>query len=191
MNYCSNCGAKVKPGASFCRSCGANLPLEENNNLNSKIFASNNDDTLIDAYIGKNSDEIKVEKFSIYSFLFRSSYFVYRKMWLLFGIRLLLIILLIVLLDLFDFGTPLDVFNIVVIFNIVVACNFRKIYLNHVKRKVKRIKLKNSDKSMEELKKICSKKGGTNLIFAMIVVFFHLFIISKILHSFLMPICCK
>ena len=33
MNYCLNCGAKVKPGASFCRSCGANLPLEENNNL--------------------------------------------------------------------------------------------------------------------------------------------------------------
>ena len=169
MNYCPNCGAKVKQEDSFCKMCGANLSLEENNNLNSQIFTIDNDDTLIDAYIGKNSDKIKTEKFSIYSFVFGASYFVYRKMWFWVFIQFVVIVV-----SALFFSDYFDVINS--FFNIVVACNFKKIYLNHVNRRINSIKIKNPDKSIEELKKICIKRGGTTLIGAVIITILFVFI---------------
>ena len=48
-------------------------------------------------------------------------------------------------------------------FNVVVGLLVNKIYLSYAKKKIAVIKTSNSQKSIEELKSICSTKGGTSV----------------------------
>ncbi len=171
MNFCPNCGTSLQGGESFCGICGTKLSVGKNNIVQNQggyqnYENINNDDAFIDAYIGKNINIIKNNSFSTNVFFFGSIYIFYRKMWLL-GFLWLVISIIIGLFIPFSSIIQLAI-------NIVIALQFKKIYLNHVREKVKKIKSENPGKSKEELLMICSKKGGTTIV---PVVIFSIFLV--------------
>ena len=160
MYKCRRCGAIIQNGDNFCRSCGINL-------LNQKVLCELkeekvNDNELINAYIGKNADKLK-NGFSICSLFGGTVYFFYRKMWLL-GITWILVNYL------FGLYLPSAFLYLFVIFDIFIAFNFKKYYLNYVKEQIKKIKIYNNYLDNNDLKELCQKNGGTSIIALIITI---------------------
>lgn len=145
----------------------------------SQNYSQINNDELINAYIGVNAEKLRKGKFSLWTCLFGTAYVFYRKMWLLgFAWHLLnmfiSLITIFVTLKIFNvvelfqsstYSTPaIIVFVISCILNIIVSFLFKKLYIKKATKKVEKIKQRNSDKTNEELKKICAKKGSTTVI---------------------------
>jgi len=112
----------------------------------------NNNDDLIDAYIGKNVDKIKSKSFSFLTFLFGALYIFYRKMW---GMAFLYM-----LISLFASVIPFGS----LILSIVFAVKFKDMYLKKATERLEKIVTDNPGKSRDELRKICAQKGGTTLV---------------------------
>ena len=150
-------------------------------NSNYNNIVQNNDDDLIDAYIGKNADKIKNSKFSVLTFFFYSIYLLYRKMWLLGFIVIAINIVSMIFLK--------SVSSIVIFATkMVMAFNFSKWYLNNVREQVQKIKSGNSGKTRDELIAICKKKGGTTIIPVIIYIVIELIVIIISVFSILMTI---
>ncbi len=181
MNNCPKCGSVVNQGESFCKVCGSQISssndLDQNqvNNNQNLQFNSNynnivqDDDDLIDAYIGKNSNMIKNSRFSIFSFFFNPIYSFYMKMWLLGFIVITINVAFMMFLESVSYSINYSIsylvsYIVMPVTNLVVAFNFNKWYLNKVRKKVQKIKAKNPEKTKDELIVICKKKGGTTII---------------------------
>ena len=125
-----------------------NLMVDNNNQVNNQSvnndINSNVDEELVRAYVGEKYDKIKNSSFSLPTFFLGSLYLFYRKMYLYGWLMMLL--------------GPLSFIGF-----IIFAIKFKDVYLKDVSKKVNKIKLKNSNLSNEELKNICSKKGGTSI----------------------------
>jgi len=186
---CPNCGFKVNENENFCRSCGTrvrqtsqNDSTVENNinkpntgydyhsqfqNVNNVQDINNPGNNyyaeLIDAYIGKNADKIKSGKFSWPSFFFGVLYVLYRKMWLLW-------LIIVAISAVASLIIPLPALIEYIISGIIIGLIFNKVYVNKVRKKVEKIVRENPGKTKEELKAICSKKGGTTIIPVLIIV---------------------
>ena len=175
---CGNCGSNVNPGDMFCQNCGAGI----NNSKNSQNTIIN-DEVLVDAYIGKNIEELRKGNFSWCTFFFDVFYVFYRKMWL-FGILYLLsylvvfalLIVLIVILvkqtnEITFIQNYVKYYFIIyggisltsLALRLIFSFKFKKSYLKHATKKVEQIKIRNMGKTNEEIKKACSKKGGTSI----------------------------
>lgn len=158
--YCSRCGTKLVEQANFCKNCGNKI---ENSHHYQYDYSSNyshvGEDDLQKAYVGSNYEEIKNTKFSIPSFFLGFYYMLYRKMWLL----ALLYLIVTVAVGILTFYKVAYVSLISLGFIILVAVNFSKIYLYTVEKRIEKIKQKNSDKSNKELLEICRKKGGVSI----------------------------
>lgn len=175
---CGNCGSNVNPGDMFCQNCGAGIN-NSNNSQNTVINA----EILVDAYIGKNIEELRKGNFSWCTFFFDVFYAFYRKMWL-FGILCLLsylvwaflIVILIVLLvkqtnEITFIQNYVKYYSIIyggiiltsLALRLIFSFKFKKAYLKHATKKVEQIKVRNMGKTNEEIKKECSKKGGTSI----------------------------
>ncbi|MGN1358004.1 MAG: DUF2628 domain-containing protein [Bacilli bacterium] len=136
--------------------------IQNNQNNNSNIppqqsFTSNtfaDDDELLRAFIGNNYDKITTRPFNFAGFIFNSLYMFYRKM---FGYAILVFILNLIVLNV------IKKYAITLAFNIVIGLFVNKIYLAYAKKKIAIIKANNPQKSIEELKEICSTKGGTSI----------------------------
>lgn len=177
---CLKCGNLVNENASFCSVCGSPLSQNQVNASNGYDyhiqFQSQNNDQgdnkvdLIDAYIGKNIDKIKSGKFSFTTFFFGALYVLYRKMWLLGLIWQICIIALSFL--------PTPIYYICTMaLSVFFSIRFNEMYLNKVKQNVEKITSWNLDKSKEELKNICSKKGGTTIWPVIIVLIIYVSIL--------------
>jgi len=173
--YCSNCGANIEYGEAFCKECGTRVASQSTNyNVfqDFNTFTNNyvniiSDEQLIDAYIGKNAEQIKKGGFSIWSFLFGMFYVIYRKMWLLSTVGI--VISLVANLFLPTFAT-----YIVGAFGWAVAFQFNKWYLENAKENVEKIKNENFGVSQQNLIEICRKKGGTSIIAVVIAAICYL-----------------
>lgn len=113
-----------------------------------------NDDELLRAFIGNNYDKITTKSFNFAGFFFTSFYMFYRKMFL-YGFLLFLVNLIV--LNVINFSI------VIILFGIVTGFFVNKVYLYYAKKKITKIKLENPQKSIEELKEICSTKGGTSV----------------------------
>lgn len=138
------------------------------------------DEELLDAYIGKNINEIKNKSFSWCTFFFNSIYLLYRKMWL-YGFGLLFGVLIL------DFFLPyiggLATVGAIILFSI----KFKEWYIKDAIEKIEQIKISNPGKTKEELKELCRKKGGTTII--PVIVYIVIIILIPIVLSFiLLPI---
>ncbi len=154
--YCEHCGTKLNKKDSYCSKCGSKIKvLHDNANINDTINYYDQD--FIDAYIGKNKEKIKTNKFSFPTFFFGIWYLLYRKMWL-FSIIWLTIICIFNCLDL-DY-TEIILLVICLFF----ALLFNKLYLRKANRKVQKIRNKYKDKSNEDLIKLLKKSGGTTVV---------------------------
>lgn len=175
--YCPRCGSKYEDGEKFCKYCGE--PLE--NQINEKYDIPQpekiTDETLEKCFVGPNYDKIKSEKFSFPAFFFGAYYLLYRKMWL----YALLYFTVIILINIF-----VEKYVLILIFgiSILIGTLFNKIYMKHTKRKIEKIKVKNSDKTQEELLRICKKEGGNSPFTVVIIIFVFIIIFGVILTIF-------
>lgn len=129
-----------------------------------------NDEELVDAYIGNNADKIRKGGFSGYTFLFGFFYTLYRKMWLLTVIWYLGALMVLLFLPSFSALTY--------VINLFICIKFNDLYLKNVRENVNKIKIENSEKSYEELKQICAKKGGTSIVAVIIAVVVYILLMS-------------
>ncbi len=115
-----------------------------------------NDEELLRAFIGDNYEKIMTRPFNFAGFFFTTFYMFYRKMFL-YGILLFIVNLIIS-----NFIIK-NSFIVSILLGIVVGFLINKVYLYYAKKKIDKIKLENPQKSNEELKNICSTKGGTSV----------------------------
>lgn len=120
-------------------------------NINNNSY---NDEDLLKSFIGNNYEKITRSPFNLVGFFFTSLYMFYRKMFL-YGLLAFLINLVILCLA--------NNYLVTYAFNVIVGLFINKIYLSYVKKKIATIKSKNNLKSVDELKNICSSKGGTSV----------------------------
>lgn len=177
--YCPRCGSKCIENEKFCRSCGE--PLKQEWNTNQYYPSSDNynynysnitDETLEEAYVGPNYEKIKKGRFSIAAFFFGIYYLIYRKMWLYALGWLALIIAGNILISEYVSILSLGIF-------IAAGIGFNKLYMQHVKKKIEKLKDQYSNRSKEELLKICKEKGGVS-VGGVIFIFFLIFTIAII-----------
>ena len=138
----------------------SNANNTETFNINNNT--SNENDDLINAFIGDKADKIRNDSLSLWTLLFGDIYFLYRKMWLYAFIWM--VIQSIASICLSTLGSLISL-----VLNVVLAFKFRDIYLHFVSKKVEKIKLNNANKSHDEIKSICAKKGGTSKASVIIV----------------------
>ena len=119
---------------------------------------SDNDEILLKAFIGKNQEKITTKRFNFAGFFFTAFYMAYRKMFL-YSIILYLIMMFI----LNAIKNNIIIIGLYLLVSIVVGLLVNKIYLYYAKKKINKIKFKNSQKNIDELKTICSIKGGTSV----------------------------
>ena len=168
---CPKCNKSINEFDKVCRFCGNILReehienLEEIPNFNQAFSSQNkyNETDYLYAYIGKNAEKIIGGKWSWCTFFFNYAYFLYRKMWLL-GIFSFIITTLLL--------TFLNIIGMIIILigTIILAILFKKIYVNHAKKEIIKIKNKNPNSNEDEIYRMCSDKGGTAL-WAVIIYF--------------------
>ncbi len=175
---CTNCGANINAGQPFCAICGTKATQQttdylSNNTVQDRGQSFNNynigitDEQLIDAYIGKNAEQMKKSTFSIWSFLFGMFYVIYRKMWLLAAIGIVISLVA-------NLFLPSFAMYIVGAFGWVVAFQFNKWYLANVKENIEKIKSENVGVSSQHLIEICRRKGGTSVLALVIAIICYL-----------------
>lgn len=115
---------------------------------------STKDEELLRAFIGNNYEKITTKLFNFAGFFFATFYMFYRKMFLY---AILLFIVNLVVLNV------IDNFIVTLLFNVAVGFLVNKVYLHYAKKKIAKIKLQNPQKDVNELKGLCSAKGGTSV----------------------------
>ena len=152
------------------------INTQQNNNYNQTYMNNYSDENLINAYIGKNAEKLKQGGFSINTFFFGTLYVLYRKMWLLGLLWMVGGILVSSILG--NFG-----YIILIAANILISVQFKKWYLEHVRKKVQKIKMDNNGASQEQLVMLCNKKGGTTILPIVIFVILYAIITAFAISS--------
>lgn len=121
---------------------------------NIENLGSVNDEELLKSFIGNNYEKITTRPFNFAGFFFTTFYMFYRKM---FGYALLVFLLNLIVLNV------INNFVVTLVFNVLVGLFVNKIYVSYAKKKINIIKSSNSQMNAEELKGICSTKGGISV----------------------------
>ena len=153
------------------------------NNLNMDISNKNQDDDLLKSFIGNNYEKITTKKFNFAGLFFGALYMFYRKM-LGYAIIVFLINTIIPTVILNVTKNSLLAFVIYILINIIIVGIFvNNIYVKFAKQKINKIKSNNPSKNIDELKSICTNKGGTSLgcLFLGIIIPIVMFIIIGII----------
>lgn len=164
---------------------GINLDpqYQQENNIgnNQQTQVSNNSNlNLLQFFIGDNYDKITTRNFSFAGAFFGGLYFLYRKMYL-YGI-------IFYSLTCFLTFIGLDIFILIpcsIVMIVLQGMFTNKLYINYAKKKVETIVSQNPDCTQNDIAMICTKQGGKNGIFkvlliAIIVSICINFIISKL-----------
>lgn len=119
-------------------------------------------------YVGKNYVKISTKKFSLSALLLNLFYLLYRKRYLL-AIAGMFLIALLTLLSRYFSIVRIIIGIVVIIIAIILGLTFNQYYIKVVNKKVKKLQEKNLELNAEEFLKLCKKKGGTNIILAIII----------------------
>ena len=120
------------------------------------------DEKFLIEFIGPNAEKFSYKIISLPGFIFTSLYMLYRKMYLLGFITLLIQLALII------FVNP----YISLIINILTLIFFNSLYISHAKRKIEKIKLLSGSKDSGYMANLCADKGGVNkgiVLFALLI----------------------
>ena len=152
-----------------------NQPIQQANQITpNNAINTNEDEILLECFVGENYSKIRYDKFNIGALFAAPLYFFYRKM-IIYGI--LFLILQMAISSIIN-----NEYSSIFLFAIA-AVTVNKIYINFAKKKIAKIKENNKDKTLNELKVICAKKGGTSipLIFLGIFIVFIIGFITVII----------
>lgn len=163
----------------------SNISSEQpvSNNINFGTSSEEESKELLKAYIGKNYEKITTRKFNFAGAIFGALYMFYRKM-LGYAIIVFLINTIIPTVILNVIKNSLLAFVIYILINIIIVGIFvNNIYVKFAKQKINKIKSNNPSKNIDELKSICTNKGGTSLgcLFLGIIIPIVMFIIIGII----------
>lgn len=151
-----------------------NINNSDDNNINDfsleeggERLRSFKDDRFIEAYIGEDYKWIMKRPFNIYALLLSWMYFIYRKLYIIgiLGLALSGIILRFI---------PSLIVPYIVISMIASGALFNKIYLKQIEKRVNKIIDNNNMTDNFTVEEICKKKGGVNVIIALIIFFIFL-----------------
>lgn len=139
-------------------------------NQNQQITQNNinEDELLLECFIGSKYYNIRNSKFNLGALFAAPLYFFYRKM-TLYGILFIAIDILLTIFFKNQYTSS--------ILFLVAAVTINNIYINFAQKKIAKIKEKNQGKTLDELKVICSNKGGTSVGLVFLGIF-STFIIS-------------
>lgn len=177
---CKSCGNKLKSKENFCTICGTynmqddDLENDELGNIDEDVeiveeeqethkeLLKNTKDSLLENYIGEDYKWICERPFNIYALLFSWMYFVYRKLYIIgiFGLILTGIVIKYLSVLIVPF---------IIISMLICGFMFNKIYLFVINKRISKIKNNSIDLNSSELLKKCRRKGGVNVVFALIV----------------------
>lgn len=175
--YCENCGSKLNENDKYCSACGNFININDTNNNNSiqnsyveKNCQSDNvvdfNEKFIKSYIGDKADKmydsVKNGGINIWALLFGIIYFIYRKMYLV-------SIIIIILVDVADYLIP-SISSYIGSFAGIIFC---PIYKWDITRKLRKIKRDNLNADENQLLSIAQNKGGTTIIG--IILFFAIY----------------
>lgn len=135
--------------------------LEKYNNMsNPKSYS---DEELLRYFVGNNFDKVVSKRFNFSALFFGPFYFLYRKMYLL-GIILIIVsaILSSVLNSTYMTG---------IIINILCGFSFNYLYLNFASKKIEKIK---SQHFYDSINVMCIKKGGTSIALAILALIIYI-----------------
>ncbi len=127
-------------------------------------------DPFIAAYIGEDYKWVVERPFNIYALLFSWMYFLYRKLYLIGIIGLIITGIIIKFL-------PIILVPYIVLVMVGSGIFFNKIYLDIVETKVHKLETKVT--SSDQLEALCKKKGGVNVFIALFIFF--IFVICMLL----------
>lgn len=133
-------------------------------------FYTYKDERLVEAYIGEDYKIIKKSFFNIYAFLLSWMYVLYRKIYIL-GILGLLLLGVTITINL-----KLAIVYLLVSM-ILLGMFFNKIYIFFTSKRVNFLKKKHPETDDFTLEGICAKKGGTNFVPALIIYLIFLIIV--------------
>lgn len=146
------------------------VPFSENNADNQIKDKPNNNSkekSYLDIFVGKNAERIIHKKYNILPALLGNIWLLYRKCYLI-GILFGLFDFVFILYVVFFTNTPVYVYLLLkVVLYFLIS---KEIYINHAKKKIKKLKEKYNNLSDEEFTKILTKSGGTTLISPIIYV---------------------
>mgnify|MGYP004677663341 CR=1 FL=1 len=132
------------------------------NNVVNDDFIDDNDSAsdqeLLRAYVGKGYEKIVSSPFNVFAFLFTIFYALYRKMY-----SYSLIILVIVAVVFVFIKKFVIVLIIYLVLAALVGFTINKVYISFAKRKINKIKQKNTNMHYQEIRDICSVAGGTSI----------------------------
>lgn len=128
-------------------------------------------DRLLEAYVGEDYQEIVRKKINLYAFLFNLFYFLYRKVYSI-GIVGLIILWV------FAIKKPILIIPYIIVIAIISGVLFNPIYLKLASNKIKKLRKANPSTDDFDLMEICRKKGGVNVVVALVI--YLIFIISII-----------
>lgn len=133
--------------------------------VSSPDASSISSDELLEEFIGKNYKKISKRKFNLAAFFLGSIYLFYRKMILL-GILVGILSIILNIIGLLI--NPILIFILSLALSLILCFMFNKLYIDNAKKSIDKIKKRNTNKSISELKEICKKNGGTSITFAII-----------------------
>ena len=149
---CKFCGMNVLDGEGVCRNCGNRIE---------KTDIALNKDEFLRIYAGKNSEKVLYKKWSWPTFFFGPVYLLYRKMWML-GFLVIVIQLILS----FLISSALIVFIVKIIIYVFLAVNFSSAYYEQADKTVTEILKKSTNR--EEIILNCQKRGGTSTSVAIV-----------------------
>jgi len=144
---------------------------DTNNNHPETEMNENRYDRLLEAYVGEDYQEIVRKKINLYAFIFNLFYFLYRKMYIIGIIGLSILWILAI-------KYPILIIPYIIIVAIISGVLFNPIYLKIAKIKINNLKKNSPSDDDFELIEICRKKGGVNVVIALLI--YLVFIISII-----------
>ena len=206
---CLKCGNELKDNEIICSNCGYNrnnLPEQDNQfatrnigvynpnpvdqkEVDRKLENQKEFDELVQIYIGNKYYNFRKGGFSLCAFLFGPLYFLYRKLYAV-GVLLMLMIAGInvffsittqgrfdnvknfqQLIHLKGFSTYLIItISVSFIISLFLGLTFKKFYFNEVVERVGKIKQENPDLGFNQLTQIVKRKGGTNILAPIILL---------------------
>lgn len=204
---CLKCGNEIKDNEQICSHCGYNKDtISKTDNpfgvRNQGIYNANPVDKeaveerlehqkqfqeLVEIYIGPKSYNFQKGSFSWCAFFLGPIYFMYRK---LYGVGIIVYIINAIIQG-FANLTNMNIYinlGITLVVQLFLGITFKKFYYNECIERIAIIKKKNPDLGFNQLTELVKRKGGVNILFAILAAIPIVLVLTIVLIAVAIPL---